>query len=127
MHYRYPGARTALDWTELDGTVTYARNCWLSIAYSPDALGSGRAGLYTQLGARIPIGDRFRLEGAIGHYALNAAYGESYRDGQLSAIWTLRQPLELRITAHATDSGARRIFGESNAGSRIEAALQASF
>ncbi len=127
LHYRYPGAKTDLDWTELNGTITYARNYWLSVGYSPEALASDESGIYTQIGARIPFDDRFRLEAAVGYYALNDVYGESYVHGQLSAIWTLKAPVELRITAHATDSGAKTIFGDSYAGSRIEAALQASF
>jgi hypothetical protein len=33
----------------------------------------------------------------------------------------------MRITAHGTDSNAKRIFGDEYAGARVEAALQASF
>ena len=127
LHYRYPGARADLDWTELNGTLTYAQNYWLSIGYSPEALGSDGIGVYTQVGARVPLNDRFRIEAAIGDYALNDVYDESYVHGQLSAIWTIRAPVELRITAHATDPGAKSIFGDSYAGNRLEAALQASF
>lgn len=133
LHYRYPSTTTDLNWTELNGTVTYADNFWLSLGYSNEALGSQDRGLYSQLGARFPINQRLRLEAALGHYFLDDVYDRSYSHGQLSAIWALNAPaasqanVELRLTAHATDRNAERIFGDSLAGSRIEAAVQASF
>lgn len=127
LRYQYPSTTVDLNWTELNGTLTYAGNYWLSLGYSPEALGSDEDGLYTQLGARFPINDAFRLEAAAGYYYLQDIYGESYLHGQLSAVWTVKAPLELRVTAHATDSNAEDIFGEDSAGDRIEAAVQASF
>lgn len=127
LHYRYPSTTSDPNWTELNGTLTYAGNYWLSIGWSPEALGSEESGLYTQLGARFPLAERFRLEAAVGYYALDQVYDDSYLHGQLSAVWTITPPLELRLTAHATDSSARRIFGEDFAGDRVGAALQASF
>ena len=52
---------------------------------------------------------------------------DGYSHGQLSAIWAFKAPFEARLTAHATDSNAEEIFGDDFAGSRIEAAVQASF
>ncbi|WP_235566491.1 TorF family putative porin [Lysobacter sp. Root667] len=127
LHYRYPSTTVDLNWTELNGTLTYADNYWLSLGYSNEALGSRDSGVYTQLGAKFPINDRFRFEAAAGYYYLDEVYDESYAHAQLSAVWAAKAPLELRLTAHATDSGAKRIFGDDYAGNRIEAALQASF
>lgn len=132
LHYRYPSTTTDLNWTEVNGTVTYADNYWLSLGYSTEALGSRDSGVYSQIGARFPINDAFRVEAALGYYTLEEIYGDSYAHGQLSAIWALKAPasvanVELRVTAHGTDSRAERIFGDKLAGSRIEAALQASF
>lgn len=132
LHYRYPSAAVDLNWTELNGTATYRDRYWLSLAYSNEALGSKDRGVYSQLGARFPLNDALRLEAAVGHYFLDDAYGRSYSHGQLSAIWTLTAPaskpnVELRVTAHGTDRNAERIFGNSLAGSRVEAAVQASF
>lgn len=127
LHYRYPSTTTSLNWTELNSTLAYAGNYWLSIGWSPEALGSDESGLYTQLGAKFPLGQRFRLEAAVGYYALDEAYDHSYLHGQSSAVWTIKGPLELRVTAHATNSSAEDIFGEDFAGDRVEAALQASF
>lgn len=127
LHYRYPSTTVDLNWTELNATATYADRYWLSLGYSNEALGSRDHGLYTQVGARFPINDALRLEAALGHYFLDDVYDRSYSHGQLSAIWAVRAPFELRLTAHATDRNAERIFGDSLAGSRIEAAVQASF
>lgn len=132
LHYRYPSTTVDLNWTELNGTATYRDNYWLSLAYSNEALGSKDRGLYSQLGARFPVNDRLRFEAAVGHYFLDDVYDRSYSHGQLSAIWAFKAPdakpkVEARLTAHATDRNAERIFGDSLAGSRVEAAIQASF
>ena len=129
LRYRYPGATTDLDWTELDATLTWRNDYWISAGWSNEALGYDRHGLYVQAGARFPLAERFRIETVLGHYFLsNAVFARSgYTHAQVNAVWTLRAPLELRVSAHATDAHAKAIFGDYNAGSRIEAALQASF
>ncbi|WP_407351678.1 TorF family putative porin [Luteimonas sp. R10] len=127
LHYRYPSTTVDLNWTELNGRLAYADRYWLSLGYSPKALGSDDDGIYTQVGARFPAGEAFAFEAAAGYYALGDTHGDSYWHGQASAIWAVRAPFELRLTAHATDSAAKRMFGDKLAGGRIEAALQASF
>ncbi|MDH5821677.1 TorF family putative porin [Luteimonas sp. RD2P54] len=127
LHYRYPSTEVDLDWTELNGRLTYAGRYWAAFGWSPEALGAEGDGLYSQAGVRWPVGETLALELAAGRYALYDAYDDSYWHGQASAIWTFKVPFELRVTAHATDSSAERLFGESAAGNRIEAALQASF
>lgn len=127
LHYRYPSTTVDMNWTELNGTVTWRSNYWLSMGWSPEALGTDQDGLYTQLGARLPVNDRLRLEAMAGYYALQGAAGGGYAHGQLNAIWTLSAPLELRLSAHATDGNAKALFGDDHAGSRWEAALQAAF
>lgn len=127
LRYQYPATTVDLNWTELNGTLTYKSNYWLSMGYSTEALGSDEAGLYTQVGAKLPINDRFRIDTVAGYYYLDEIYDESYLHGQLSAVWAVKAPVELRLTAHATDSNAEDIFGEDFAGDRIEAAIQASF
>lgn len=132
LHYRYPSTTVDLNWTELNGALIYADTYWLSLGYSNEALGSRDRGVYTQLGAKFPISDRVRLEAAAGYYWLDEVYDQSYAHAQLSAVWAIKAPasdnhVELRLTAHATDSVAEKIFGDDYAGDRIEAALQASF
>lgn len=125
-HYRYPGTTADLNWSELNGTVTWKQNYWAQVGWSNDALATDRNGTYAQLGARVPLGEQWRLEGAVGHYWLDDAYGDSYAHAQLGAVWAFKAPFELRVTAHATDDSAKRLFPDL-AGSRVEAALQASF
>lgn len=127
LRYQYPSITVDLNWTELNGTLTYKSNYWLSMGFSTEALGSDEAGLYTQVGAKFPINDRFRIETVAGYYYLDDVFDESYLHGQASAVWAVKAPVELRLTAHATDSNAEDIFGDEFAGDRIEAAIQASF
>ena len=125
-HYRYPSTTVDLDWTELAATATWRRNYWLQVACSSDTLATDEAGIYAQLGARLPLADSIRLEAAAGYYWLDDAYGDSYAHAQLGGVWAFKAPFEFRVTVHDTDSSAKRLFPDL-AGSRVEAALQASF
>ncbi len=129
LRYQYPATRVDLNWTELNGSLTYKNNYWLSAGWSNEALGYDHSGLYTQLGARYPLSDRFRFEAMVSHYFLSKAVvaARAYTHAQANAVWTIHAPFELRLSAHATDSHAKAIFGDDFAGSRMEAALQASF
>lgn len=124
--YLYPSSSIDLDWTELNSTLTWQQRYWLQVGVSDNALAGGHGGTYAQLGARLPLGEQWRLEGAVGHYWLARAQGDDYLHGQLSAIWKVHGPWELRLTAHDTDRAAKRLF-PGNAGSRVELAVQTSF
>lgn len=128
LHYRYPSTTVDLNWTELNGTVTWKGNYLASVGYSNDAMGYDESGVYTLLGARFPLDDQFRFEAAVAHYFLDddVAARDGYNHAQLSGVWAFKAPFELRLTAHATDSNAEAIFGDAFAGNRFEAALQAS-
>ncbi|HJR73725.1 MAG TPA: TorF family putative porin [Luteimonas sp.] len=131
LHYRYPSTTADLNWTELNGTVTWKGNYWASLGYSNEALGYDETGVYGLVGAKFPVNDKFRFEAAIAHYALKDLNGDGrdddYTHGSVSAVWAFKAPFEARLTAHATDSKAKDFFGEDFAGNRMEAALQASF
>ncbi|WP_313318803.1 TorF family putative porin [Stenotrophomonas sp.] len=127
LHYRYPATTVDLNWTELNSTLTWKDNYWLSLAWSPEALGTEHSGLYSQLAARVPLNPALRLEAMAGYYTLQQTPGGGYAHAQLSAIWKLAAPLELRLSAHASDNHARALFGEDYAGSRWEVALQGAF
>lgn len=126
-HYLYPSTTVDLDWTEAIATLTWLEHYWVQVGHSNDALATDTSGTYATIGARLPVSDTFRFEAAAGHYWLagNSGY-EDYAHLQVGAVWAFASPLELRLTAHETDSAAERGFG-ALAGSRIEAALQASF
>lgn len=134
LHYRYPATTVDLNWTELNGTVTYKGNYWASLGVSDEALGADANGTYASVGAKFPVNDRLRFEAGLAHYFLDdAVFAEDgYTHGLVSAVWAFKAPaskanVEARLTAHATDSNAKAIFGDDYAGSRIEAAVQASF
>lgn len=127
LHYRYPSTTVDLNWTELNTTLTWKNNYWLSLGWSPEALGTTQDGLYSQLGARVPLSEQWRMEVMAGYYTLQDAPGGGYAHGQLSAIWAITAPLELRVSAHATDRHARDLFGDDFAGSRWEVAVQGAF
>ncbi|MGV8932067.1 MAG: TorF family putative porin [Luteimonas sp.] len=127
LRYQYPSTTVDLNWTELNGTLTWRDNTWLSLGWSPEALGSDEAGTYVQVGHKFPVNDALRLEIGGAHYFLDSVYDRSYSHAWASAVWMVKSPIELRLTAHATDHNAKTIFGHANAGSRIEAAVQASF
>lgn len=127
LHYRYPSTTVDLNWTELNTTLTWRNTYWLSLAWSPQALGTTQDGIYSQLGARMPVNEHLRLEAMAGYYTLQSARGGGYAHGQLNAIWALTAPLELRLSAHASDRHARALFGKELAGSRWEVALQGAF
>ena len=125
-HYRYPSTTVDLNWTEAIGTLTWKQNYWAQLGYSNDALATEEAGAYAQVGAKLPLSEQVRLEAAAGYYWLDDAYDDSYAHAQLGAVWAFKAPFELRLTAHSTDSSAKALF-PGLAGSRVEAALQASF
>ena len=129
LRYRYPGNRAGLDWSELDATLTWKSRYWMTLAHSRRALGTAAVGTYAQFGAKWPLRPGFRIEAALARYWLDGSVLPvgGYAHAQLGAVWTLAAPLEFRLTAHATDGNAGRLFGGGNAGSRLEAALQASF
>lgn len=134
LHYRYPATTVDLDWTELNGTVTYRGNYWASVGVSNEALGGDAAGTYALLGAKFPVNDALRFEAGVAHYFLDddVFAEDGYTHGLVSAVWAFKAPasgpnVEARLTAHATDSKAKAIFGDDYAGSRIEAAVQAAF
>lgn len=129
LRYQYPSSALDLNWTELNGTLTYKNNFWVAAGHSNQALGYDAAGTYLQAGAKFPVNDAVRIEASAAHYVLSDAVVAKggYSHVQLSGIWTFKSPFELRLSAHATDSAAKAIFGHDYAGSRIEAALQASF
>lgn len=126
-HYLYPSTTVDLDWTEAIATLTWLEHYWVQVGHSNDALATHTSGTYATIGARLPVSDTFGFEAAAGHYWLagNSGY-EDYAHLQVGAVWAFASPFELRLTAHETDSAAERGFG-ALAGSRIEAALQASF
>ncbi|MGO1072782.1 TorF family putative porin [Lysobacter sp. CA199] len=79
----YPGARSGFeyDYTELEGTLSFAEYYHVGLAYSPDIFGLGGRGYYWNAGGEWPLGESgFGLKAQIGHYDLEDAAGDSYND-----------------------------------------------
>lgn len=125
LRYVYPGT-THLDWNEVNASTTWRDRAWVGVGHSTHAMATGSAGTYVSAGARFPVQAQMRLELGAAHYAMRDALGD-YSHGWASAVWAFKAPFEARLTVHGTDGAAKTRFGASNAGSRVEAALQASF
>lgn len=123
--FAYPGDDT-LAYTELIGTATWRERGWLMLGLSNDVFATGERGTYLQAGWRFPLPRDVRIEIAAAQYFLDSAYGRDYRHAQLTAAWTPRPNLELRLLLHAPDADARRLSGEA-ADPRIEGAVQWAF
>ena len=125
--FTYPGTRAPLnlDYNEVITTLTVNQRWWLLLGWSENVLASGERGIYTEVGAKFPLNDRFRFETVAAHYDLDDAYGASYSRAQLSAIYTPGK-MDLRASGHWTSDSAARIF-PGVAGSRLEAAVTWNF
>ncbi|KGQ18755.1 hypothetical protein LF41_288 [Lysobacter dokdonensis DS-58] len=120
--FTYPGDG-ALAYTELIATGTWRERGWLMIGFSNDVFASGARGTYVQAGWRVPLAHDLRIELAAAQYFVSP---HDYRHAQFTAAWTPRADIELRLTLHAPDANARRLFGDP-ADPRLEAAIQAAF
>lgn len=123
--FTYAGA-PELNYVEWIATATWRQRRWVTMGVSADVFATGRTGLYLQAGGRIPLTAVTRVELVGGAYRLERSYGADYAHAQVALVWTPHARAELRLTAHATDSQARDLFGRL-ADPRLEASLQASF
>lgn len=126
LRYQYPSATSRLNWNELNASATWRDNYWLAVGHSDNAMASRTRGSYLLLGARAPIAAQWRVEASVARYVLDRRYADSYTHGAVGVVWAFKAPFEARLTLHATDSAAKRLF-PGMAGSRAELALQAAF
>lgn len=126
QRYQYPGSDIGLNWNEVTGVLSWRERVWASASHSSNAMASKTRGSYLTLGLRQPLGQGWRLEGTLSRYLLQSRYADSYTSGSLGLAWAFKAPLEARLTLHATDSAARRLFPEM-AGTRVVLSLQAGF
>lgn len=126
QRYEYPGSNGGTNWNEVNVSVTWRDNYWLSVGHSGNTNASGTRGTYALLGARYPINDAWRVEGTLARYFLDRTYADSYTHGSASVVWAFKAPFEARVTLHGSDTAAKRLF-PGMAGTRVELTLQASF
>lgn len=125
--YFYTGTRgdTNLDYNEVIATLTLDQRWWVLAAWSNDVFATGARGLYSELGAKFPLGARWRLEAIAGYYELAQAYDNNYARAQLSAICRVGA-VDLRASAHWTSDAADVLFPELG-GDRVEIAATWNF
>ncbi|HSX62515.1 MAG TPA: TorF family putative porin [Tahibacter sp.] len=125
--YLYTGTRgdANLDYNEVIATLTLDQRWWGLVAWSEDVFASGRRGVYSELGAKFPLDERWRLETIAAYYDLDDAYEDSYTRAQFSAICRVGA-VDLRASAHWTSSAAERLF-PGGGDSRAEVAATWSF
>ena len=126
LRNQYPRADAALTWNEVNLALSWRDHAWLSVGHSSNAMASGGHGTYVLLGARHPFNDQWRAEVTLARYLLDRAHAPSYTHGSVGVVWAFKAPFEARLTVHATDAAARRLF-PGMAGTRAELALQAAF
>lgn len=120
------GRAPQLNYLEWNATATWRERRWVTLGISRDVFATGRSGLYTQAGVRIPLRKSVRLEFAGGYYWLEPAYGRNYAHLQTTLAWLPRPDIEVRLSGHLADHQARVLFGDP-AEPRLEASLQTSF
>lgn len=79
----YPGAKRGynVNYTEIEGKLSFAEHFHAGIAYSPDIFRLGARGIYYNAGVEWPLGEGgFALKGQVGYYDLKKAAGDSYSD-----------------------------------------------
>lgn len=125
--YFYPGTRgdANLDYNEVIATLTLDQRWWALVAWSDDVFASGGRGIYSELGAKFPLDDRWRLEAIAGYYDLARPYDDHYTRAQLSAICRVGA-VDLRASAHWTGGSDEFLFPELG-GDRVEVAATWNF
>lgn len=125
--YFYTGTRGSanLDYNEVIATLTLDQRWWALVAWSEDVFASGGRGIYSELGAKFPLDDRWRLEAVAGYYTLDVPYDDHYTRAQLSAICRVGA-VDLRASAHWTGGSSEFLFPELD-GNRVEVAATWNF
>lgn len=107
----YPGAKRGFDYdyTELEGTLSFAEHYHVGLAYSPDIFGLGGKGYYWNVGGEWPLGESgFGLKAQIGYYDLRDPLGDSYND-YLLALTREFGPLHAELQYTNTSSYGPKI------------------
>ncbi|WP_158601773.1 TorF family putative porin [Solilutibacter pythonis] len=79
----YPRAKPGfnVNYTEIEGKLTFPQHVYVGLAYSPDIFKLGARGIYYNAGVDLPLGESgWGLKAQAGHYDLKKAAGDSYDD-----------------------------------------------
>lgn len=114
VQYFYPGTDAGInyEYSEWIGSMSVDDRHSLSMAFAPDVFGSGETGLYVSAGTIMELSGGLSLSAEIGHYDLQAAYGESYQHGML-ALSGGGEAFTWQVAYHVTSRDARRVFDDT--------------
>jgi len=127
VQYFFPGTKPGFDYdySEWIGSLTVDERHSLSLGYTPDVFGSGESGLYISAAASVDLPAGLLLSAEIGHYDLQAAYGESYQHGSVSISGSV-DAFTWQLTFHTTDNNAQDLFYESIVAPKLVLSLNLS-
>jgi uncharacterized protein (TIGR02001 family) len=112
--YFFPGRKPGFDYdySEWVGSLAVDDRHSLSLGYAPDVFGAGESGVYVAAATSFDLPGDLLLSAEIGHYDLEAAYGESYRHGSVGISRSV-DSFTWQLSYHVTDNKARNLFYES--------------
>jgi uncharacterized protein (TIGR02001 family) len=127
VQYFFPGTKPGFDYdcSEWIGSLTVDGRHNLSLGYAPDVLGAGESGVYVSAATSYDLPGDLLLSAEIGHYDLQAAYGESYRHGSVAISGSLNA-FTWQLSYHVTDNDAQNLFYESMVAPRLVLSLHRS-
>ena len=129
----YPGAKSGfnVDYTELEGKLTFPQHVYVGVAYSPDIFKLGARGIYYNAGLDMPIGESgWGLKAQAGHYDLKKAAGDSYNDflvGVNKQLGPAKAELAWSTTSSYGQALSENLDEKSQAGSRVIFSLAWAF
>ena len=120
LFYEYPGASADVDtsYSEAEVALVYHGVLQTSLAYTPDFLGSGFSGLFTEVSGRYPLRRLVDLNGGVGRAELDTPFDTSYTYGHLGLGWS-HQAGHLELGYYWTDSRPIPRWGEVADGSWV--------
>lgn len=114
VEYFNPGTNPGIDYDfgEWVGAITLDNRHSLLAGHAENYIGTGEPAFYLGLGTGTGLPLDLALEVKVGHYDLQAAFGESYVHGTL-ALSGSKGAFAWELSYHVTDGSARHIAYES--------------
>jgi uncharacterized protein (TIGR02001 family) len=127
VRYFFPGTNPGFDYdySEWIGSLTVDDRHTLSLGYAPDVFGAGESGMYVSAATSFDLPGDLVLSAEIGHYDLEAVYGESYRHGSVGISRSV-DAFTWQLSYHVTDNNARNLFYESIVAPKLVLSLNLS-
>jgi uncharacterized protein (TIGR02001 family) len=128
VRYAFPGMKDELryDFHEWTGAVTVDDMHTVTVAWSPDAFGSGGSSLYYSASTEFDLPANLELALELGRYDLRNSYGESYDHAAVSIAGDF-EPLTWTLAYHRTSDDAKMIFHESTVAPEFVLSFSMSF